>query len=1095
MAENIARQLEADPSAAKSLLDELQSHQAFGRLAPIIPQLPQPAMQVLLAFDSVQRLVAEDPAFSNEFLIEVLQNDASLVSKKFIQYLPPERAATLLSHICSDLLVAFEFIGPLKLPIDVENGILAEFELRLPGTPAADAPEEPERDPTDAEGPATAAAAVPAQVTILNSSTTQSEPSQLSKPAPTRSPHVLPGPSSRAVPAPEVGMVARPDEAIATSRPKRQMTAHRKLAPIMSDSEDDVPSSSGDEESDLYVPPPPKSPDHAAPADAPGTSAARPRSPVPAPAAAASASRTVQQGRRRSPVPAPEPAASSSGTVQEGSSIYGDVAIPSPEEHRKRWESKMDAAMWDLMHNSSIAFQDKDSDPEKWPSILKKYRAKHSDQAELPPVLDDETRVARESQWGDQHDDIIAFEKQQFLALPSVIRKCAGRANSSRNNGDIYLSRFWAPYLMVNVCILDDKDSITRANAEIIEYTFRRFSHLADPNSTTEGQASAAYKTPICNCLSTYKNRVARTFTRTPAEPKVKKRQMERALSFVAGELRRSGIANLWALEDRQKAVNEQVADRMAAFAEELKVDVSHPDVQAQRLGFRSTASAVLFRQQPEEVRREYEGKAQDPSMSSADFADASGPMLRSFADALADETDGVGLVVYALRTSQGPLVMVSQHGEKLKDRSWLQSKGTDFLKPFFEVASSIFEVDEGQLGVVTAQAAVPAESVDHPWTRSKPSLLSAPKFQVPVTDTNEQYNAKLLRQVILDAIRTYSGESPPFAKLRANVDKYIVPGTSPTFLVEPIHMGPIMLQRWIDHWLQSADPDSDLPPEKRLRFTGQTLWEEAPLLYNMEEDDPDADDEMYEPPCDVKAPAKKTPASSSKGAPKPKAPAKPKGKGKEKEVPSAQPQGKRKGKEKEVQSVQPVQRRPRPTREVFVEIPALKHTRQPNTRGNAQQSRASQHPSPAAKAVEDRAVAPHSPAEPTGWPLDVDEPSAAGPSGPRGGTPTPFATQIIFSPQQPDHSDQDAPRTPQTPLSRIPSPIPMQIDSPEGLPAPPVMPHSATPVAADHIALVQYSSDHESSLQLPTHPAAHSRGDPAAKTSSPDDSPDVVSP
>lgn len=91
---------------------------------------------------------------------------------------------------------------------------------------------------------------------------------------------------------------------------------------------------------------------------------------------------------------------------------------------------------------------------------------------------------------------------------------------------------------------------------------------------------------------------------------------MQRALNFVAGELRRSGAPNLWAKGAGASDVSKEVAKRLTAFAEEKSLDVDHREVMAQRLGFRSSAIPQLFRQQSKEVRQEYEGRAQDPSMS-----------------------------------------------------------------------------------------------------------------------------------------------------------------------------------------------------------------------------------------------------------------------------------------------------------------------------------------------------------------------------------------------------------------------------------------------------------------------------------------------
>lgn len=86
------------------------------------------------------------------------------------------------------------------------------------------------------------------------------------------------------------------------------------------------------------------------------------------------------------------------------------------------------------------------------------------------------------AEWGEEYDSIVYHEKQQFFRLPPLVKDlCGDSNNSARHTGDIYVRRFWAPYLYVNVCI-QQKKAIQTANTDLVKYTELRFSHLAKPN-------------------------------------------------------------------------------------------------------------------------------------------------------------------------------------------------------------------------------------------------------------------------------------------------------------------------------------------------------------------------------------------------------------------------------------------------------------------------------------------------------------------------------------------------------------------------------------------------------------------------------------
>ncbi|KAG8959848.1 hypothetical protein FRC05_007230, partial [Tulasnella sp. 425] len=703
--------------------------------------------------------------------------------------------------------------------------------------------------------------------------------------------------------------------------------------------------------------------------------------------------------------------------------LYTGTDILSPTAFYKRYETYINKEYWKLLESHRCSYSDIEEDRSKWPAALKKHSHTNANRVDLPPVLDPAV-YARV--WGGKYDRILTVEKKRFLALPNVIKSCAGQVNSARSKGDIYMRRFWAIYMPVN-CSITDRDKLQEANAELIDFTLQRFQHLS--LETDDTKAARAWIQPIRGALNTFKNRIEKEMEKAPAEPKVKQVHVQRALSFVAGELRRSGAPNLWAKGAGASDVTKEVADRLTAFAQEKGLDVDHREVKAKRLGFRSSAITKLFQLQPKDVQQEYEGKAQDPSMSSAEFADASAPMARSFLDAVAEETGAVALLAYAVKTSEGPILVVSQHGDELKDRSFLQSKGSNFLQPFFEAASDVFSVELGELSLVTADSAVPTDGVNHPWTTNKSSLLSAPKFKVPVTAENMVYNANLLKQSILKAIRNYSGVFPSFSTVISSPGTYIVEGTCPTFLVDPPAMPQPMLNLWVTHWLKSADPDSDLSAEERLRFSGQAVYDLVPPLRDLAEDALDDVDEEYSPPRQAKAAVKKGPPRTSKK------------------------KGSSRSTKKNVAGGQAPKSRQLPTREVFVEIPPsqVDLTQYSRFQPTPRRRHPSATPDPATVSTSGPGATADTPTEPE-HPQEMASNPVSAEGHPAAGTPaTPphnhrrAATPYIESPPSPPHSSSG----------------PMEIDPPVEAPTPQVPQRELAPKAS---LLVPYSSDHESS-------------------------------
>ncbi|KIO18602.1 hypothetical protein M407DRAFT_31740 [Tulasnella calospora MUT 4182] len=513
--------------------------------------------------------------------------------------------------------------------------------------------------------------------------------------------------------------------------------------------------------------------------------------------------------------------------------IYGNVDIPTPQEHFDAWHSKLNLNTWKAIQEFSITYKDPDSDPSSWAKKLDKLPSKTSMTMDLPPVPRSNALKARREQWGDEYDNIAAHEKEQFRRLPALVKECCGdNAKGARHTGDIYIRRFWAPYIYVNSCIVEKNDLVI-ANNELAAYTFLRFSHLKQRNGTGVKLMRSFF--------TTAKKRMLEKIGDGPSEPKVKSQQMSRAVSFMAGELRRTAAPGLWFKTTGAAKVKEQVDRRLAEFAEENRLALNHPNINNQRLGFQSSETARLFRMQSVDMQEEYQRKVQEPTMKAEDFADVAAPVIRSFIDAVTKDAGGFGIVALAFDTSQGPIISLSQHGTQLRDRAWLQTQGTVFLQPFVQVASEAFEVELGQLPLITAKAAAPAEAIDHPWASRSSESMGLPEFKYPIANYLED-NRQILRNAILQAIWLYTGQSPSMNAVVSKFQQWIVPETMPALsqlMIDPVHMPLSIVEAWAKHWEDSLDPNSGLQQEKRLRFHGQALHEKAPpLVANGEDSD-----------------------------------------------------------------------------------------------------------------------------------------------------------------------------------------------------------------------------------------------------------------
>lgn len=299
-----------------------------------------------------------------------------------------------------------------------------------------------------------------------------------------------------------------------------------------------------------------------------------------------------------------------------------------------------------------------------------------------------------------------------------------------------------------------------------------------------------------------------------------------------------------------------------------------------------------------------------------------------------------------------------------------------------------------------------------------------------------------------------YSGLSPSFSAVLSSPDTYIVAESRPTFLVDPSAMPQPMLDVWVSHWLKSADPDSELSPEKRLRFSGQAMYELVPPLRDLAEDDDDVDEE-YPPPRQTKAPLKtgpprnsqKTGSSSQTRKKGPSQTAKKAGSSRDtKKAGSSRDKktGSSRDTGKNAAGAQTPKSRQRPTQEVFVEIP-------PSQIDLTQYSRfqpplPSATPKRATVSTSGHGATADIRTEPEDQEMTVGNPVPAGtPATPQRTRPRAVTPYTEPAPSPP-HSSSD----------------PMDIDSPIAAPIP-RLPQRTQPSNTN--ALVLYSSDREGSL------------------------------
>lgn len=115
--------------------------------------------------------------------------------------------------------------------------------------------------------------------------------------------------------------------------------------------------------------------------------------------------------------------------------------------------------------------------------------------------------------------------------------------------------------------------------------------------------------------FSTAKKRMTERMSDGVREPRVKQEQLDRAISFMSGELRRAAAPALWYKAEGFEEVKNEVERRLSEFAIEKKLPIDDVDVRNQRLGFQSSETSRLFRAEPKEVQEKYQQLAEDPNM------------------------------------------------------------------------------------------------------------------------------------------------------------------------------------------------------------------------------------------------------------------------------------------------------------------------------------------------------------------------------------------------------------------------------------------------------------------------------------------------
>lgn len=120
---------------------------------------------------------------------------------------------------------------------------------------------------------------------------------------------------------------------------------------------------------------------------------------------------------------------------------------------------------------------------------------------------------------------------------------------------------------------------------------------------------------PMKSFFSTVKKRVKAHLDHGPRKPKVSKAYLNRAISFMGGELRRAAAPALWYKETGNAEVKQQVELRLAEFAEQHSLSVDDSKVMEQRVGFQSSETARLFRLQNDDVKTKYKEKVEDLTM------------------------------------------------------------------------------------------------------------------------------------------------------------------------------------------------------------------------------------------------------------------------------------------------------------------------------------------------------------------------------------------------------------------------------------------------------------------------------------------------
>ncbi|KAG8957903.1 hypothetical protein FRC05_009507, partial [Tulasnella sp. 425] len=532
---------------AIAIINDLEQHHVLEKLIDLIPHLLPDVLHACSATPQFQDLLTKPTGSTGTPAIFTTSGDAfstlavSVPTDKLRHLFlatSPECIVQVLSARCPDKTQAFDLLLSLDLGVEVEDAVVRAYEpvsTTEPGT--VDSPNAASGGAVTAGVPTPAAnganvlthilVAAPPTFTAGTAAGSPASPPPAPPPNPTTAPAVPPLRRDvipcAAAPVPPTNMptamalkaclllssaASRPTiKSDKTPQPGKGRSLHPQKegssSPSGSDNEmdEDSPDESGDEYRKLKVLSGSDLPGDPDSADDFGSSSDDNNVPL-------TALKKGPKGRVGTVAAALRPAAVLDPNFNEHTLIYGSTQIPTPAAFQAKYQASVNLDLWKTIRDFPVTYKNVDSDPSNW----KKKQGKKAS-ANVDTAI-----AARKKQWGEEYDSIVQHEKQQFFRLPPLLKElCRDNGNSTRHTGNIYVRRFWAPYLYVNSCI-QDKQVIKAANTELVRYTELRFSHLAQPQDSTV--SSSEYSWRMKSFFSTVKKRIVERINGGVREPK-----------------------------------------------------------------------------------------------------------------------------------------------------------------------------------------------------------------------------------------------------------------------------------------------------------------------------------------------------------------------------------------------------------------------------------------------------------------------------------------------------------------------------------------------------------------------------------------------